>query len=126
MVLTLAEHIAQIQSYLRSHTFITPIQLEASSPLDDNLGTADVLRVAHRNGWITSDFVVLPCDLVTDIEPEEVMRIWMVDQAGFDGDMGNRGRRSSMAGEDDGGRRGGLGVWYETKGEGAVKGQGES
>lgn len=47
----------------------------------------------------------------------------MVEQAGFDSDMGLRSRRSRKVGDADEGRRGGLGVWYETRGEGAVKGQ---
>lgn len=76
---------------------------------------------------MAGDFVVLPCDLVTDLEAQEVAKMWMVDQAGFDADMGKRGRRNTTAREDDGGRRGGFGVWYEAKGaEGSVKGQGES
>lgn len=37
--------------------------------------------------------------------------------------MGLRSRRSRKAGDADEGRRGGLTVWYETRGEGAVKGQ---
>lgn len=74
---------------------------------------------------MASDFVVLPCDLVTDLEAQEVAKMWMVDQAGFDADMGRRGRRNTTVREDDGGRRGGFGIWYETKGvDGSVKGQG--
>lgn len=84
-----------------------------------------MLRLAYQHGWITGDFVVLPCDLVTNLNPKEMVEMWMADQAGFDANMSNRDR-DLTAREDDGGRRGGLGVWYETKGvEGAVKGQGE-
>lgn len=75
---------------------------------------------------MTGDFVVLPCDLVTDLEAQEVAKMWMVDQAGFNANMGIRCQKNNnMAREDDSGRRGGFGVWYETKGVGgAAKGQG--
>lgn len=123
LVLTLTEHLVPIQSYIRSRTFPAAIQVEAPSSLDENLGTADVLRLAYNHGWIAGDFVVLPCDLVTDLEAEEVVKMWMIDQAGFDANISRRARKSTR--EDDGGRRGCLGVWYETKGvEGAIKGQG--
>ncbi|KAL7269445.1 Translation initiation factor eIF-2B subunit gamma [Rhizina undulata] len=125
LVLTLTEHHSAIQSYLRSHRLQKSLylQVEAPSSLNENLGTADVLRIAYRKGWIKGDFVVLPCDLVTNLDAQKIAELWIVEQAGFDADMGRRGRRSRRAGEDDGGRRGGVGVWYETKGEGAVKGQ---
>lgn len=75
---------------------------------------------------MAGDFVVLPCDLITDLEAQQVAKMWMVDQAGFDSDLGGRGKKNTAAREDDGGRRGGFGVWYETNSvEGAAKGQGE-
>lgn len=126
LILTLSEHHTAIQSYMRSHRLQKSsiyIQVEPASSLNDNLGTADVLRIAYRKGWIKGDFAVLPCDLVTNLDAQEVAQLWMVEQAGFDGDMGQRSRRSQKGGDGDEGRRGGLGVWYETRGEGAVKGQ---
>lgn len=99
------------------------MQAEPASSLNDNLGTADVLRIAYKKGWIKTDFAVLPCDLVTNLDAQEVAQLWMVEQAGFDSDMGLRSRKSRKVGDADEGRRGGLGVWYETRGEGAVKGQ---
>ncbi|KAL7267943.1 Translation initiation factor eIF-2B subunit gamma [Rhizina undulata] len=95
--------------------------VKSPSSLEENLGTADVLRVAYRKAWITGDFVVLPCDFITNLDPQKVVELWMVEQAGFDADMGWRGMLSKTVAEEDGGRRGGLGVWYETKIEGAVK-----
>lgn len=126
LILTLAEHHPAIQSYLRSHRLSKShiyIQAEPASSLNDNLGTADVLRIAYKKGWIKSDFAVLPCDLVTNLDAQEVAQLWMVEQAGFDSDMGLRSRKSRKVGDADEGRRGGLGVWYETRGEGSVKGQ---
>ncbi|CAZ86116.1 unnamed protein product [Tuber melanosporum] len=125
LILTLTEHQPAIQSYLRSHRAqksSVEIRVESPSSLNDNLGTADVIRIAHKKGWIHGDFAVLPCDLVTTMDSQEVMEMWMVEQAGFDSDMGRRPRLSKKAGDADDGRRGGLGIWYETRGEGATKG----
>ncbi|RPA89868.1 hypothetical protein L873DRAFT_1671570 [Choiromyces venosus 120613-1] len=125
LILTLTEHQPAIQSYLRSHRAqksSVEIRVESPSSLNDNLGTADIIRIAHKKGWIHGDFAVLPCDLITTMDSQEVMEMWMVEQAGFDSDMGRRPRLSKKAGDADGGRRGGLGIWYETRGEGATKG----
>jgi len=127
LILTLTEHQPAIQSYLRSHRAqksSVEIRVESPSSLNDNLGTADVIRVAHKKGWIHGDFAVLPCDLVTTVDSQKVMEMWMVEQAGFDSDMGRRPRLSRKAGDADDGRRGGLSIWYETRGEGATKGMG--
>ena len=129
MILTLTEHQTAIQSYLRSHRAqksSVEIRVESPSSLNDNLGTADVIRIAHKKGWIHGDFAVLPCDLVTTVDSQKVMEMWMVEQAGFDSDMGRRPRLSKKAGDADDGRRGGLSIWYETRGEGATKGMGRS
>ncbi|KAI5804604.1 hypothetical protein EDC01DRAFT_716098 [Geopyxis carbonaria] len=126
LVLTLTEHHTAIQSYIRAHRIQKTslyIQTEAASDINDNLGTADVLRVAYKNGWLNSDFAVLPCDLVTNLEGSKLAELFMVTQAGFDGDLGRRSRKSASAGDGEDGRRGGLAVWYDTMGEGAIKGQ---
>ncbi|KAI5821151.1 hypothetical protein BZA77DRAFT_238887 [Pyronema omphalodes] len=123
LVLTLSEHHNAIQSYVRSHrTSKLYIQAESCSSFKDNIGTADVLRVAHQKGWITSDFVVVPCDLVTNLNGTVLAKLWMTEQAAFDGDLGRRARKRG-AGDGKDGRRGGLMVAYNTKGEGEVKGQ---
>jgi len=127
LVLTLKEHHAAIQSYIRSHrTFKVQglyIQAEEASSINDNLGTADVLRIAFQKGWLNSDFSVIPCDLVTNLEGHRLAELWMVLQAGFDADLGRRSRRHRAAGDGVDGRRGGLVVCYDAMGEGAVKGQ---
>ncbi|KAI5851059.1 nucleotide-diphospho-sugar transferase [Tricharina praecox] len=127
LVLTLKEHHAAIQSYIRSHrTFKAQglyIQAEEASSINDNLGTADVLRIAFQKGWLNSDFAVIPCDLVTNLEGHRLAELWMVLQAGFDADLGRRSRKHRTAGDGEDGRRGGLVVCYDTMGEGAVKGQ---
>jgi translation initiation factor eIF-2B subunit gamma len=141
LVLTLSEHHAAIQSYVRSlrmqktthhvpdettthqQTTSLYVQVEAASAFDDNLGTADVIRVAYNKGWLNSDFAVVPCDLVTNLEGSRLAELWMVAQASFDADLGRRSRKYRTAGDGEDGRRGGLIVCYDTLGEGAVKGQ---
>ena len=64
------------------------------------------------------DFVVLPCDLVCELGGEVLAESWMVRQAGLGGETGpekwNHKFRLGFGGERIG-RRGGLGVWYQTK-----------
>ncbi|KAI5811547.1 hypothetical protein DFH27DRAFT_597293 [Peziza echinospora] len=132
LILTLQEHQQQIQSHFKSPAFTSTslshilakrgvtIQFEAPSSLNDNLQSADILRVAKNKGWIKGDFVVLPCDIVAQgLGLQQIVQVWMVEQGAFGG-----GGSTSRNGEDGrDGRRGPLGVWYGVGGDGAVKGQ---
>lgn len=68
---------------------------------------------------------MLPCDLVSELPGESLLEAWMVQQGGLGGasfesdDYG--GPKMGLGGE-SGDRRGGLGVWFETKGEDSTKG----
>ena len=62
---------------------------------------------------ITGDFLVLPCDLVSELPGEALLESWLVQQ----GPLG--GAADAFSGQR---RRGGLGVWFETKGDDHVKG----
>ena len=101
------------------------MQVEAASGLQDNIGTADALRIAFKKGWLNMDFAVVPCDMVTNLEGAKLAELWMTMQAGFDADLGRRSRkhRSAPAGLGEDGRRGGLIVAYDTAGEGMPKKQ---
>jgi translation initiation factor eIF-2B subunit gamma len=77
-------------------------------------------------GAITGDFIVLPCDLVSELGGDALVESWMIQSAG----LGGVASASEHASGDDrgyggvrSGRRGGLGVWYETKGIETIKGQ---
>lgn len=102
----------------------------APAGLTFTTGTAELLRLPEVQACIKTDFIVLPCDLVCEIPGESLLEAWMVTQAalgGSTGDSGVRGPRGArmvgMAGEKSG-RRGGLGVWYQTKDrEESVKGE---
>jgi translation initiation factor eIF-2B subunit gamma len=75
---------------------------------------------------ITGDFIVLPCDLVCELDGLSLLEEWMIQEAGLGGASGGLHdghlSRSTIGGEKSG-RRGGLGVWYPTKGEDGVKGE---
>jgi len=75
---------------------------------------------------ITGDFLVLPCDLVCEVAGDSLLEAWMIQQAGLGGataaGVDYLGPKMGVGGE-KGGRRGGLGLWFPTKGEGGAKGE---
>lgn len=95
------------------------------SSLSQNTPTAEILRDPEIQAAITGDFIVLPCDLVCELPGESLLEAWMIHQGGLGGTSlaseGYRGAKMGLGGE-GGGRRGGLGVWFETKGEDSIKG----
>lgn len=100
--------------------------LLAPHGLDQTTGTAEIFRLPQVRAVITGDFIVLPCDLVCELGGEALLETWMIEQAGLDGATGISdefaGPRTAPGGEKRG-RRGGLGVWYPTKGEFIIKGE---
>lgn len=100
--------------------------LLAPEGLDQTTGTAEIFRLPQVRAVVTGDFIVLPCDLVCELGGESLLETWMIKQAALGGAIGGdeifAGPRMALGGE-KGGRRGGLGVWYSTKGEITVKGE---
>ncbi|KAL8994442.1 MAG: hypothetical protein Q9169_005587 [Polycauliona sp. 2 TL-2023] len=80
----------------------------APPSLTQNTGTAEILRLPEVQSAITGNFLVLPCDLLCDLPGESLLETWMTYAAGMVG-------TSAAAG--------GLGIWYPTKSELAVKGE---
>ncbi|KAL9604100.1 MAG: hypothetical protein Q9219_000688 [cf. Caloplaca sp. 3 TL-2023] len=80
----------------------------APKGLSQNTGTADILRLPEVQAVIDGHFLVLPCDLLSELAGESFLETWMVDAAGMIGS-------SAMPG--------GLGVWFPTTGEHAVRGE---
>ncbi|KAL8686152.1 MAG: hypothetical protein Q9218_007309 [Villophora microphyllina] len=76
--------------------------------LSQNTGTAEILRLSEVQAAIDGQFMVLPCDLISELPGELLLDTWMVHAAGLVGS-------STLPGA--------LGVWYPTKGEHAVKGE---
>lgn len=69
---------------------------------------------------------MLPCDLICELDGTALADAWMVEQGGFAGASGGLdaygNKLASGAGGEKLGRRGGLGVWYQTKCEDSKKG----
>lgn len=108
-----------ISAALNTNPFLTSLphprpDLLAPHDLDQNTGTAEILRLPEVQDIVTSDFVVLPCDLVCELGGDKLLQAWVVE-------AGNQ------AGQSDDGTMprgvGGLGVWYETKTATPVKGE---
>jgi len=92
--------------------------------LDLTTGTAEIFRLPEVRDAITGDFIILPCDLVCELNGSSLLETWMAIHGGLGGATGGNssfyGKKMSLDGEQSG-RRGGLGVWYQTKdGEGGV------
>ncbi|KAJ3526547.1 hypothetical protein NM208_g11141 [Fusarium decemcellulare] len=115
---------AAITTALNTNPHLTALPLprpDILSPadLDQNTGTAEILRLPEIRELITGDFVVLPCDLVCELGGEKLLQSWMVKSASLTDLLGtarlSNGHRSLHSG--------GLGVWYDTKTTTPVKGE---
>ncbi|VBB83695.1 Putative Translation initiation factor eIF-2B subunit gamma [Podospora comata] len=110
-----------IDSALKTNPFLTGLPLPrpdllAPEDLDQNTGTAEILRLPELQSLVTSDFLVLPCDLVCELGPEKLLQAWMVKSASL-GDVLGDSRASQ------GKHSGGLSVYYQTKSETPIKGE---
>ncbi|KAF2259903.1 hypothetical protein CC78DRAFT_585414 [Lojkania enalia] len=98
----------------------------APKDLTHETGTGDLFRLPEVHSAIKGDFVVLPCDLVCELDGTALADAWMIEQAGLgaaSGGLNQSGRIPMGMGGEKIGRRGGLGVWFQTKGEGSIKGE---
>lgn len=120
-----------IRAALNTNPHLTSLPLPkpdllAPKDLDQNTGTAEIFRLDEVRSAIKGDFIVLPCDLVCELGGESLIESWMVKEAGLGGATGGghdfTGPKMAIGGE-KGGRRGGLSVYYETKGETVIKGE---
>ncbi|KAH6656884.1 nucleotide-diphospho-sugar transferase [Truncatella angustata] len=103
-----------IQTALKTNPFLTGLphprpDLLAPNDLDLSTGTAEILRLPEVRQVLTSDFVVLPCDLVCELGGDKLLQAWMV--------------RATAPYQEPPQASGGLGVWYETKTATPVKGE---
>ncbi|KAK7423879.1 Translation initiation factor eIF-2B subunit gamma [Neonectria punicea] len=113
---------AAIKTALNTNLYLTGLPLPrpdilAPADLDQNTGTADILRLPEVRDLITGDFVVLPCDLVCELGGEKLLQAWMVKSASLtdllDTSRLSNGHRSLHSG--------GIGVWYDSKATTPVK-----
>lgn len=103
-----------IQTALKTNPFLTGLphphpDLLAPEELDLTTGTAEILRLPEVRKVLTSDFVVLPCDLVCELGGDKLLQAWMV--------------KATAPYADPPQVSGGLGVWYETKTSTPIKGE---
>ena len=93
------------------------------------MGTCELLRLPEVQACIKTDFLLLPCDLICEIPGESLLEAWMVSQSSLGGSLVPEGRNAHGpitrgSGGEQGGRRGGLGLYYQTKHrEESVKGE---
>ena len=78
-------------------------EILAPKELMQTTGTGELLRLPEVQKAITEDFVVLPCDLVSELDGARMLEMWM------------QLNPLSLATK-DGKRKGGLSVWYPTYG----------
>ncbi|ROT35197.1 hypothetical protein SODALDRAFT_363889 [Sodiomyces alkalinus F11] len=111
-----------IEQAVNTNPYLTSLPLPrptilAPDDLDQNTGTAEILRLPVVRELVKSDFIVLPCDLVCEIPGDKLLQTWMVNAASLSTILG--ATASSSGAEHQ--ASGGLGVWYETKTALAVK-----
>ncbi|RFU82023.1 translation initiation factor eif-2b subunit gamma [Trichoderma arundinaceum] len=109
---------------LNTNPYLTALPLPrpdvlAPAELDQNTGTAEILRLPEVRELVTGDFIVLPCDLVCELAGEQLLQAWMVKSASLTELLGakhfSNGHQTRYSG--------GLGVWYNTKASAPVKGE---
>lgn len=81
------------------------------------MGTAEILRLPEIRELITSDFVILPCDLVCELEGDKLLQAWQVQSASLTEMLGTK----RFANGQQARYSGGLGVWYDTKANTPIK-----
>jgi translation initiation factor eIF-2B subunit gamma len=132
-LITPHESAAPLESALAQNPHLTSLpapkpELLCPASLTQTTGTAEMFRTPEVQKAITSDFIVLPCDLICDLEGSSLLQSWMVLQAGLGGATGGivdgQSVRMTVGGEKSG-RRGGLAVWYPTKGLEGVSQKGD-
>lgn len=121
-LITPPESLPALEAALSQNPHLTSLPspkptLLAPSGLDLTTGTAEIFRLPEVQAAITGDFIVLPCDLVCELSGTPLLESWMTTQGGLGGATGGEdvyGTKMGLGGEQSG-RRGGLGVWYQTK-----------
>ncbi|CAG7961123.1 unnamed protein product [Penicillium nalgiovense] len=102
--------LARIKSALQQDPYLNSLpvpKVVAPQDLQATMATAQLLRLPEVQSCIESDFFILPCDLVCEIEGTYLLKMWMASQG------------QAMMTEESRHRRGGLCMYYHT--EDAVK-----
>ncbi|KAI9711194.1 MAG: hypothetical protein M1820_002181 [Bogoriella megaspora] len=129
-LITPPESAAAIEAALNQNPYLTSLpapkpDILAPKDLTQTTGTGEIFRFPEVQKAIKGDFIVLPCDIICELDGTSLLESWMVQEAGLGGanggiDEDGRHIRLGLGGEMRE-RRGGLAVWYPTKGENAIK-----
>lgn len=76
--------------------------LLAPAELEQTTGTGELLRLEEVQKSITSDFIILPCDLVSELDGTKLLQQWMT--------------LNPLSSSSSGKRKGALAVFYPTHG----------
>lgn len=115
---TLAAALAQ-EPHLTSLPSPSP-DLLAPADLEFETATAELLRLPEVQKVIVSDFVLLPCDLICDIQGESFLDTYLTSIGGLGGagisaaEYDPQRKLIAGLGGESSGRRGGLSIWYNT------------
>ncbi|KAJ5508454.1 hypothetical protein N7527_010597 [Penicillium freii] len=95
--------LAHIQSALQQNPYLKSLPMPkvlAPQDLQATMATAQLLRLPEVQSCIESDFFLLPCDLVCEIEGTYLLQMWMASQG------------QTVMADEERHRRGGLCVYY--------------
>ncbi|OCK78084.1 hypothetical protein K432DRAFT_395084 [Lepidopterella palustris CBS 459.81] len=131
LLITPTESLEAIEAALSQNPHLTSLpapkpDILAPKGLTHETGTGEIFRLPEVQAAITGDFIILPCDLVCEMDGASLVEAWMVEEAGLGdatGDIKETGNIPMGIGGERIGRRGGLGVWYQTKSDISVKGE---
>jgi translation initiation factor eIF-2B subunit gamma len=106
-LVTPPESASALESALATNPILTSLpkpQPEVIAPkdLEQTTGTGELLRLPEVHNAITADFVVLPCDLVSELDGTKILQQWMT----LNPPSSSRNKQ----------RQGGMGVFYPTQG----------
>ncbi|KAM0721861.1 hypothetical protein Q7P37_002786 [Cladosporium fusiforme] len=106
-LITPPESAPPLESALKTNPALTSLspkpEVLAPADLTQTTGTGELLRLPEVQKAITNDFVILPCDLISEVEGSKIIQQWLtLNPLSF---MAKAGHHKS-----------GMGVFYPTQG----------
>ena len=94
-----------LETALKTHPALTGFRVDVLSPqeLTQTTGTGELLRLPEVQSAITGDFVILPCDLVSELDGSKLVQQWLTLNPSSPSKASSR-------------RKGGLALYYPTHG----------
>jgi len=105
-LITPAESAEALEAALKTHPALTSLRSRpdvlAPEELTQTTGTGEILRLPQVQKAITSDFVLLPCDIISELDGNKIIQQWQT--------LNPPSTSSKKA------KKGGLSVFYPTQG----------